>query len=83
MKVRLFAFLACLALVAGAASAQTTGEIYGKVTDKSGAVVPGDQLRIEVTTTKDKDQVAQVYGVGTVAGKVVCEAVLMFTLVDP
>ncbi len=48
-----------------------------------GAVVPGDQLRIEVTTTKDKDQVAQVQGVGTVAGKVVCEAILMFTLVDP
>ncbi len=48
-----------------------------------GAVVPGDQLRIEVTTTRDKDQVAQVQGVGTVAGKVVCEALLMFTLVDP
>jgi len=48
-----------------------------------GAVVPGDQLRIEVTTTRDKDQVAQVQGVGTVAGKVVCEAILMFTLVDP
>ena len=31
-----------------------------------GAVVPGDQLRIEVTTTRDKDQVAQVQGVGTV-----------------
>src|SRR5258706_13403595 len=42
MKVRLFALIACLALVAGAASAaETTGEIYGKVTDKSGAVVPG------------------------------------------
>jgi hypothetical protein len=41
MKVRLFAFLACFALLTGAASAQTTGEIYGKVTDKSGAVVPG------------------------------------------
>jgi UDP-3-O-[3-hydroxymyristoyl] N-acetylglucosamine deacetylase/3-hydroxyacyl-[acyl-carrier-protein] dehydratase len=48
-----------------------------------GAVVPGDQLRIEVTTMRDKDQVAQVQGVGTVAGKVVCEAVLMFTLIDP
>jgi UDP-3-O-[3-hydroxymyristoyl] N-acetylglucosamine deacetylase/3-hydroxyacyl-[acyl-carrier-protein] dehydratase len=48
-----------------------------------GAVVPGDQLRVEVTTTRDKDQVAQVQGVGTVAGKVVCEAQLMFTLVDP
>ncbi|MBL8862030.1 MAG: UDP-3-O-[3-hydroxymyristoyl] N-acetylglucosamine deacetylase [Planctomycetes bacterium] len=48
-----------------------------------GAVVPGDQLRIEVTTTRDKDQVAQVQGIGTVAGKVVCEAQLMFTLVDP
>ncbi len=47
-----------------------------------GAVVPGDQLRIEVTTTRDKDQVAQVQAYGTVAGKVVCEALLMFTLVD-
>jgi UDP-3-O-[3-hydroxymyristoyl] N-acetylglucosamine deacetylase/3-hydroxyacyl-[acyl-carrier-protein] dehydratase len=47
-----------------------------------GAVVPGDQLRIEVNTLREKDQVAQVQGVGTVAGKVVCEAILMFTLVD-
>lgn len=47
-----------------------------------GAVVPGDQLRIEVETVRAKDQTAQVRGVGTVAGKVVCEATLMFTLVD-
>ena len=33
-------------------------------------------------TMRDKDQVAQVQGVGTVACKVVCEAVLMFTLID-
>jgi hypothetical protein len=46
MKVRLFAFLACVALLAGVASAQTTGEIYGKVTDKSGAVVPGATVSI-------------------------------------
>jgi UDP-3-O-[3-hydroxymyristoyl] N-acetylglucosamine deacetylase/3-hydroxyacyl-[acyl-carrier-protein] dehydratase len=48
-----------------------------------GMVVPGDQLRLEVVTTSEKGQVAQVKGVGTVAGKVVCEAVLMFTLVEP
>jgi UDP-3-O-[3-hydroxymyristoyl] N-acetylglucosamine deacetylase / 3-hydroxyacyl-[acyl-carrier-protein] dehydratase len=47
-----------------------------------GAVVPGDQLRLEVETLREKDQTAQVRGVGTVAGRVVCEAVLMFTLVD-
>ncbi|MFO1011999.1 MAG: UDP-3-O-acyl-N-acetylglucosamine deacetylase [Planctomycetota bacterium] len=47
-----------------------------------GAVAPGDQLRIEVETLRTKDSTAQVRGVGTVAGKVVCEATLMFTLVD-
>ena len=47
-----------------------------------GAVVPGDQLRIEVETVRLKDQVGQVRGVGTVAGRVVCEAVLTFTLIE-
>jgi UDP-3-O-[3-hydroxymyristoyl] N-acetylglucosamine deacetylase/3-hydroxyacyl-[acyl-carrier-protein] dehydratase len=47
-----------------------------------GAVVPGDQLRIEVETLRTKDQTAQVKGTGTVAGKLVCEATLMFTMVD-
>jgi hypothetical protein len=44
MKVRLTAVLAALALVMGAASAwaqSQTGEIFGKVTDSSGAVLPG------------------------------------------
>ncbi len=47
-----------------------------------GAVVPGDQLRIEVETVRLKDQVGQVRGVGSVAGRVVCEAVLTFTLIE-
>lgn len=47
-----------------------------------GAVTPGDQLRIEVETIRDKEQTAQVRATGSVAGKVVCEATLMFTLVD-
>ena len=47
-----------------------------------GAVVPGDQLRVEVETLRTKDQTAQVRGTGTVAGKLVCEATLMFTMVD-
>ncbi len=47
-----------------------------------GAVVPGDQLRIEVETLRSKEQTAQVKGTGTVAGKLVCEAILMFTLVE-
>ena len=47
-----------------------------------GAVTPGDQLRIEVETLRMKGQTAQVRGTGTVAGRLVCEATLMFTLVD-
>jgi UDP-3-O-[3-hydroxymyristoyl] N-acetylglucosamine deacetylase/3-hydroxyacyl-[acyl-carrier-protein] dehydratase len=47
-----------------------------------GAVVPGDQLRLEVETLRSKDQIAQVRATGTVAGKLVCEATLMFTMVD-
>ncbi len=47
-----------------------------------GAVVPGDQLRIEVETVRTKDSTAQVRGSGTVGGRLVCEAMLMFTMVD-
>ena len=47
-----------------------------------GAVVPGDQLRIEVETVRTKDSTAQVRGAGTVGGRLVCEATLMFTMVD-
>ena len=47
-----------------------------------GAVVPGDQLRIEVETLRSKDSTAQVRGSGSVAGRLVCEATLMFTMVD-
>jgi hypothetical protein len=43
MRVRstLLGVAVCLLLSAGMASAQQTGEIYGKVTDTSGAVLPG------------------------------------------
>jgi len=44
---KLAAFLLVLVLSVGFANAQTTGEIYGKVMDKSGAVVPG----VSVTLT--------------------------------
>lgn len=47
-----------------------------------GSVVPGDQLRIEVETLRMKGKTAQVRGVGSVAGRTVCEASLMFTMVD-
>ena len=47
-----------------------------------GAVVPGDQLRLEVETLRSKDQSAQVRATGSVSGKLVCEATLMFTMVD-
>jgi UDP-3-O-[3-hydroxymyristoyl] N-acetylglucosamine deacetylase/3-hydroxyacyl-[acyl-carrier-protein] dehydratase len=46
-------------------------------------VEPGDQLRIEVETQRMKGETAQVRGVGTVSGKVVCEAMLTFTMVEP
>src|SRR6478672_8807982 len=44
MRSRVTAMLAALAIVLGAASAwaqSQTGEIFGKVTDASGAVLPG------------------------------------------
>lgn len=47
-----------------------------------GGVTPGDQLRIEVETEKMKGKIARVNGTGSVAGKVVCEATLTFTMVD-
>ena len=46
-------------------------------------VEPGDQLRIEVETTRMKGELAQVRGKGTVAGRTVCEAILTFTMVEP
>ena len=45
-------------------------------------VVPGDQLRIEVETVRMKGQFGQVRGVGSVAGRTVCEATLTFTLTE-
>jgi UDP-3-O-[3-hydroxymyristoyl] N-acetylglucosamine deacetylase/3-hydroxyacyl-[acyl-carrier-protein] dehydratase len=48
-----------------------------------GSVVPGDQLRIEVETVRMKGQTGQVRGTGSVGGRVVCEALLMFTLANP
>lgn len=47
-----------------------------------GAVAPGDQLRLEVETLRMKGETAQVRGKGSVAGRAVCEAVLMFTMID-
>jgi UDP-3-O-[3-hydroxymyristoyl] N-acetylglucosamine deacetylase/3-hydroxyacyl-[acyl-carrier-protein] dehydratase len=47
-----------------------------------GAVVPGDQLRIEVDTIRAKPQVGHVQARCKVAGKLVAEAQLKFTLVD-
>ncbi len=47
-----------------------------------GAVVPGDQLRIEVETLRMKGEMGQVKGTGSVAGRVVCEANLMFTMLE-
>ena len=47
-----------------------------------GAVVPGDQLRLEVETLRSKDQSAQVRATGSGAGTIVCEATLMFTMID-
>jgi UDP-3-O-[3-hydroxymyristoyl] N-acetylglucosamine deacetylase/3-hydroxyacyl-[acyl-carrier-protein] dehydratase len=47
-----------------------------------GAVVPGDQLRIEVETIRAKPSVGHVQARCKVAGKLVAEAQLKFTLID-
>tara|TARA_R110002126_G_scaffold105905_4_gene240548 strand:- start:8528 stop:9820 length:1293 start_codon:yes stop_codon:yes gene_type:complete len=47
-----------------------------------GGVTPGDQLRLEVETMRIKGETVQVRGKGSVAGRVVCEAVLMFTMIE-
>ena len=47
-----------------------------------GGVTPGDQLRLEVETTRIKGETVQVKGKGTVAGRTVCEALLMFTMIE-
>ena len=45
-------------------------------------VTPGDQLRLEVETLRMRGHRGQVQGIGRVAGRTVCEAVLTFSLVD-
>ncbi len=47
-----------------------------------GGVTPGDQLRLEVETMRIKGETVQVRGKGSVAGRAVCEAVLMFTMIE-
>jgi 3-hydroxymyristoyl/3-hydroxydecanoyl-(acyl carrier protein) dehydratase len=45
-------------------------------------VVPGDQLVLDVIAGKIKSKTGQVHGKAYVDGKVVCEADLMFALVE-
>ncbi len=45
-------------------------------------VVPGDQLIMDVTIMSMRRNIAQVHGEASVDGKVVCEADLMFAVVD-
>jgi UDP-3-O-[3-hydroxymyristoyl] N-acetylglucosamine deacetylase/3-hydroxyacyl-[acyl-carrier-protein] dehydratase len=45
-------------------------------------VVPGDQLVLEVTAGRMKSKTGQVLGKALVDGKVVCEAELMFAIVE-
>jgi 3-hydroxyacyl-[acyl-carrier-protein] dehydratase len=45
-------------------------------------VVPGDQLRLEVTVLNWRTTAVKLQGVGTVDGKVVCEASFMCMLTD-
>jgi UDP-3-O-[3-hydroxymyristoyl] N-acetylglucosamine deacetylase/3-hydroxyacyl-[acyl-carrier-protein] dehydratase len=47
-----------------------------------GAVVPGDQLRIEVDTIRSKPNLGHVQARCKVAGKLMAEAQLKFTLID-
>ena len=46
-------------------------------------VVPGDQLRLEVEVVRWKTRAGKVHGKAIVDGKVVCQADLTFSLVDP
>ena len=45
-------------------------------------VVPGDQLRLEADVIRWKTRTGKVKGTARVDGKVVCEAELMFSLID-
>ncbi|OIO37924.1 MAG: 3-hydroxyacyl-[acyl-carrier-protein] dehydratase FabZ [Candidatus Omnitrophica bacterium CG1_02_49_16] len=45
-------------------------------------VVPGDQMRLEVTLLKLKSKIGIVRGVAKVDGKEVCDAEIMFALVE-
>ncbi len=47
-----------------------------------GGVTPGDQLRIEVETVRIKGLTIKVKGTGSVAGRQVCEADFMFTMIE-
>lgn len=47
-----------------------------------GGVTPGDQLRLEVETVRIKGETIKVKGAGSVAGRPVCEADFMFTMLD-
>lgn len=47
-----------------------------------GGVTPGDQLRLEVETVRIKGDTIKVKGQGSVAGRPVCEADLMFTMLE-
>ena len=47
-----------------------------------GAVVPGDQLRIEVDTIRSKPNLGHVQARCKVNGKLMAEAQLKFTLID-
>jgi len=47
-----------------------------------GGVTPGDQLRLEVETVRIKGDTIKVRGKGSVAGRPVCEAELMFTMLE-
>jgi UDP-3-O-[3-hydroxymyristoyl] N-acetylglucosamine deacetylase/3-hydroxyacyl-[acyl-carrier-protein] dehydratase len=47
-----------------------------------GGVTPGDQLRLEVETVRIKGDTIKVKGTGSVAGRPVCEADLMFTMLE-
>src|SRR5712671_7764813 len=45
-------------------------------------VVPGDQLRIEVTVLKSRPNFSKVYGIASVNGEIAAEATLRCMLVD-
>jgi beta-hydroxyacyl-ACP dehydratase FabZ len=80
----------CMAQVAGVMIYQAVPEPQGKLIYFTGIekarfrrpVVPGDQLRIEMTLLNRRSNFGKLQGVASVEGKLAAEAVVTFAIVD-